>query len=184
MSRFGATAWGSRARAVLLALLVAGPVGLAFACSAPSADRRFVATVPDRATFPPVADLLIHRCGSLDCHGTPFRNLRLYGREGLRSDKDASPSYLLGSQTTTQEYDEDYQSVVGLEPEVMSQVASQGGAAPERLTLVRKGRGQEAHKGGSLYSTGDDRDKCFTSWLAGKTDTAACARAIDPNIYP
>ena len=37
-----------------------------------------------RRTFPPVAELLVVRCGSLDCHGTAARNLRLYGSAGLR----------------------------------------------------------------------------------------------------
>ena len=71
--------------------------------------------------------------------------------------------------------------MVGLEPEVMSAVVSQGGAQPERLTLVRKARGTEAHKGGSLMNAGDDRDVCLTSWLAGKTDTVACAKVQPPS---
>ena len=167
-----------------LFVLLIGGAAVATACSTPAADGRTFATVPDRAAFPPVAAMLVHRCGSLDCHGNPARNLRLYGSEGLRWDKDASPSLLPGYETTTEEIDQDYQSTVGLEPELTSQVVSQGGAAPERLTLVRKGRGQEAHKGGSLMNAGDDRDLCLTSWLAGKTDTAACARAVDPNLNP
>jgi hypothetical protein len=172
------------ARTLMFAVLLAAPLGLAFACSTPPADGRFVETVPDRPSFDPVADMLVHTCGTLDCHGTPSRNLRLYGREGLRLDQDASPNLLDGSHTTTAEYDEDYQSVVGLEPEQMSQVVSQAGAAPERLTLVRKGRGQEAHKGGSPYAVGDDRDRCLLSWLAKNVDTQACARAVDVTIYP
>jgi hypothetical protein len=172
------------ARTLLFAVLLAAPLGFAFACSTPPSDARFVETVPDRPSFVPVADMLVHTCGTLDCHGTQFRNLRLYGREGVRLDKDASPNLLDGSVSTTQEYDEDYLSVVGLEPEVMSQVVMQGGAAPERLTLVRKGRGQEAHKGGSLYAVGDDRDRCLVSWLAKNVDTQACARSVDPQLHP
>jgi hypothetical protein len=48
------------------------------------------------------------------------------------------------------------------------------GAHPELLTFVRKPRGTEAHKGGTLYAPGDPPDVCITSWLAGKTDTNAC----------
>jgi hypothetical protein len=174
------------ARAGVFAFFLAAPAALAFACSTPPTDARFVETAPDGGpTFVPVADMLVHTCGTLDCHGTQFRNLRLYGREGVRWDKDASPTVNdAGLGTTATEYEQDYLSVVGLEPEVMSQVVSQGGAAPERLTLVRKGRGTEAHKGGSLYKIGDDRDVCLLSWLAGKTDTTACARSVDTTIYP
>ena len=174
------------ARAGLFAFLLAAPAMLAFACSTPASDGRFVETAPDGgATFQPVADMLVHTCGTLDCHGQPARNLRLYGREGARWDKDASPNAnTVGIVTTAAEYEQDYLSVVGLEPEVLSQVVSQGGAAPERLTLVRKGRGAEDHKGGTLYKVGDDRDVCLLSWLAGNTNTTACARSVDINIYP
>ncbi len=167
----------SARRSLLLALVFGAPFGVIAACSTPATDGRFVETVPDRATFEPVAKMLVDRCGTLDCHGTTFRNLRLYGSEGLRFEKDASPNLLPGYATTQAEIEQDYQSVVGLEPEIMSQVVSQRGAAPERLTLIRKGRGQEDHKGGSLMAVGDDRDTCLVSWLAGKTDTAACVRA-------
>ncbi len=161
-------------------------LGAALACSTPATDGRVTPKEPpnDDASFRPVADMLVHRCGSLDCHGTVYRNLRLYGREGLRRSADASPTVVVGSVTSPEEYAEDYASVVGLEPEATGQVVAEGGAAPERLTLVRKGRGQEAHKGGALMSVGDDRDRCLVSWLAGRTDTAACKSAVDPTKYP
>jgi hypothetical protein len=59
----------------------------------------------------------------------------------------------------------------------MTQVVQQGGAHPERLTIVRKGRGQEAHKAGAVIREGDDRDVCLTSWLAGSTDVSRCTAA-------
>jgi hypothetical protein len=43
---------------------------------------------------------------------------------------------------------------------------------------VRKARGTESHKGGPIWSTGDDSDTCLTSWLAGLTDASACERAV------
>lgn len=150
-------------------------IALATACSSPGTDPRAPATVPDRASFPPVADLLVHRCGTLDCHGTRYRNLRLYGYEGLRLAPGDKPS--AKPNTTTAEYDEDFTSVIGLEPEVMSEVVASGGANPERLTLVRKARGAEDHKGGAQMKEGDDQDRCLTSWLAGHTDAAACTNA-------
>jgi hypothetical protein len=152
----------------------------AIACSSPASDARFVETVPDRASFPPVADLLEHRCGSLDCHGSTYRNLRLYGYEGLRLDGGSTPS--AHPNTTVDEYDQDYQSVVGLEPEIMSQVVSQGGANPDRLTLIRKARGEEDHKGGTLMQAGDQQDSCITSWLAGHTDVGTCTTARDASF--
>ena len=151
--------------------------GLLLACSAPPSDSRFVATPPDRASFPPVADLLVHRCGSLDCHGKVERNLRLYGYDGLRLSPSARPGPPPNT-TTSAEYDADYLAVVGLEPELLSQVIQQGGSNPQRLTLYRKALGLEDHKGPQLFFAGDDQDTCLRSWLASKTDAAACVRAL------
>lgn len=126
---------------------------------------------PVRATFPPVANALQPTCGTLDCHGQVGRNLRFYGSRGMRLDQMAVPG---DGKTTDAEYDETYWSLISLEPEILSQVVRDGGAHPERLTIVRKGRGQEHHKGGMLLKEGDQRDKCLVSWLAGKLDEAAC----------
>jgi hypothetical protein len=147
---------------------------VAVACSTP-ADSRYVATPADATTFRPVAQMLVHHCGSLDCHGTPQRNLRLYGNEGLRLQPGDSP--LHPTFTRDDEVAEDYLSTISVEPELTSTVVAEGGAHPERLTLVRKARGQEAHKGNAPIHEGDDSDTCLTSWLAGKTDVAACDRA-------
>lgn len=146
------------------------------ACTLPAADGRFAPDLPDRASFPEVAQVLVRHCGTLDCHGMQGRNLRLYGSEGLRwaaSDQPLAPPC-----TTVAEIDQDYDSVVGLEPELMSAVVADGGAHPERLTLVRKARGAEAHKGGAPLREGDDADQCMTSWLASQTQTDACLRAL------
>jgi hypothetical protein len=153
---------------------------VAAACSSPDPSGRFAAQVPDEATFPPVADLLDHSCGTLDCHGTTARNLRLYGHEGLRLEAASRPSSK--PNTTPAEYDEDFLSIVGLEPELMSGVVTSGGAAPERLSLVRKARGTEHHKGGTIWNAGDERDVCLTSWLAGKTDVTACQHATSTSF--
>jgi hypothetical protein len=132
--------------------------------------------LPSRAAFPPVLDALEARCATLDCHGKPGRNLRLYASSGFR----LSPSDVPGSGSTTEaEYEASYQSVVGLEPEVMSLVVGAQGEAPERLTFLRKGRGVEAHKGGVILIPGDSADDCITSWLASRLDGDACARAAE-----
>jgi hypothetical protein len=146
------------------------------ACSLPAADERFVGQVPDRAPFPEVGQVLVRHCGTLDCHGMQGRNLRLYGNEGLRwaaGDRPLTPPC-----TTADEFDQDYTSVVALEPEVMSAVVAEMGADPTRLTLLRKARGAESHKGGAPFSAGDDGDVCLTSWLANATARDACLRAL------
>ena len=151
------------------------------ACVTPNPDARVVATVPDRKSFPAVADALVYHCGSLDCHGTTARNLRLYGSLGLRlptNDAGDRIATSIAGKTTTGEYDEDFLSVVALEPEILSQVVAEGGAEPERLTFIRKARGTEHHKGLAPFVAGDSGDTCLTSWLAGKTNTAACQNVL------
>ena len=150
--------------------------GVLLACSTAPSDARFVATPPDAGSFPPVALMLVQACGSLDCHGTVARNLRLYGNTGLRLSLDAVPTAL--TPTTNAEVDQDYLSVLGLEPEAMSAVVAAGGADPERLTLMRKARGTESHKGGARIVPGDSRDRCLTTWLAGATDASSCNAAL------
>ncbi len=154
-----------------LIVVALGAIMIGGACSTP-ADSRAIATPPDAASFGHVAQALVRHCGSLDCHGTTKRNLRLYGNEGLRLAADASPS--IGVPTTDAEVSEDYLSVIGLEPEILSAVVAEGGARPERLTFVRKARGTESHKGDAPLREGDETDVCITSWLAGKTDVARC----------
>jgi len=147
------------------------------ACSAPPSSGPYVAqALPDSASFPPVAELLVVRCGSLDCHGQVGRNLRLYGSAGLRWSSTDRP--LVPVCDTTDEVSQDYESVVDLEPETMSAVVASGGASPEQLTMIRKARGTEAHKGGKIWSEGDDSDTCLTSWLAGSANAGACASGV------
>ncbi len=152
------------------------------ACSTPPSNGQFVEQVPDRATFPLVAQSLEHRCGTLDCHGTPARNLRIYGNESLRwaaSDRPLQPPC-----TTSAEVDQDFDSVVGLEPEVMSAVVAGHGVHPELLTLIRKARGTENHKAGAIMSPGDPLDTCITSWLSSALDVNACQTAAPPTLPP
>lgn len=152
---------------------------LIVACSTPAEDARIGVAIPDRGQFAPVAGYLDHRCGSLDCHGSARRNLVIFGCEGLRlGDADVPGCRRMGgTDSTAEEIDATFRSVVGLEPAVMTAVVNGKGAHPELLTLVRKARGQESHKGGALVVPGDAQDVCFASWLAGATDTDACAAA-------
>ena len=134
------------------------------------------------ADWQPVADYLDHRCGALDCHGDLQRNLVIWGCDGLRFSPTDVPGCRTGPNapnTTSDEYDATYRSLVGLEPLVMSQVLTGGGQEPDLLTFVRKARGEENHKGGALIVPGDAQDICITSWLAGSTNATACTQAID-----
>ena len=157
--------------AALLPMILAG----ALACSAPDSNGRYVQTdLPNEAAFSPVSVLLDVRCGSLDCHGNVARNLRMYGSAGRRlaaTDQPFAPAC-----NTSGEIHEDFISVVGLEPEKMSAVVA--GADPGTLTMMRKARGTEAHKGLQIWTTGDDSDNCVVSWLKGSVDRGACTRAV------
>ncbi len=165
-----------RAR-LFLAFAVSAATAVVFSCASPPEDARFVvSTPPDVASFPPVALMFAQACATLDCHGKPARNLRLYSNTGLRYDPNGVPTNL--TPTTDDEIAQDYLSVVGLEPEIMSAVVAAGGADPERLTLVRKARGTESHKGGVVITPGDARDRCLTTWLAGQTDPSSCTAAL------
>ncbi len=160
-----------RARAVGFVAIVACAIT---SCSTPE-SRPVALNEPDRASFAPVSAFLDHRCGSIDCHGSRYRNLKLYGKDGLRL---SATDRIFEQETTPKEIEANFRSVVGLEPERMSEVVREGGLHPERLSLLRKARGSDDHKGQALMAPGDDQDRCITSWLAGATDAEACKRAL------
>ena len=139
----------------------------------PSAMRAALAA-PARAGFELVADAMQPHCGTLDCHGQAARNMRLFGARGLRLDSSGDPA---DGSTTPAEYDATYWAVVGLEPEALTAVIRDQGADPERLSLIRKGRGHEGHKGGTLMQVGDDLDRCLISWLTGPIASTSCQTA-------
>lgn len=154
-----------------LAVLSGASAVLALSCSSTTNTRIGIDAPPfSDQSFGPLGDYLDHRCGSLDCHGQPGRNLRIWGCEGMRLDAGMVPvcnrTIPGGGRTTVAEHQATYRSLVGLEPQVMTEVFSgcngqleDGGAAlyppgaschPELLTFVQKARGAEAHKGGQL----------------------------------
>jgi hypothetical protein len=140
------------------------------ACSAPGTERG--ATVgPSKQDFEFVSNAMNLRCGSLECHGSVYRNMRLYGYGSLR----LSPSDLPSSDTKAIETEESYRSIVGLEPELMYLVSTEK-TGIERLSLVRKGRGMDNHKGRAPMVQNADIDRCITSWLVGAVDVEACKR--------
>jgi len=143
------------------------------ACSLPENEGVSGLMIPDRTTFPKVADALQPSCGTLDCHGQPGRNLRLYGGRGLRLDPMGNPA---DEATTEAEYRASFASLVGLEPEALDVVVRQSGLDSEQLSLIRKARGVELHRGGVQMLPGDPLDRCLTSWLSGRVHEDACLR--------
>jgi hypothetical protein len=159
-------------RPAVLGAVVAGVV--AIACSAPDPNAQVTAGDIDKASFKPVALMLGRRCGSIDCHGSRYRNFRMYGFGGLRkvaTDTPETPA------TTPQEADDDYDAFMTLEPGAMNDFIRGGRHTPSTLTVYRKGRGDEAHKGGQRIVVGDAADLCLTSWLTSTVDTASCTTA-------
>jgi hypothetical protein len=156
-----------------------GPLVLLLACSPgvsrPGDEDEPALAAPPRAGFEPVADALISTCGTLDCHGQRGRNLRLFGNHGLRLAAADDPG---GAPTTAAEYDADYWSLIGLEPETLDLVMRTRGADPDLLSLFRKPRGSDDHKGGALMKPKDPLDRCLLSWLAGPLDEDACEAAV------
>lgn len=150
-------------------------VGL-LACSSPDANERVdPAVAKSGADFYPVALVIVDKCGTIDCHGSKYRNMRVYGYGSSRLD----PSHRPGAPETTQaEADQTYNAIAGLEPDIFRQVVREGGANPERLTFVRKGRGLEEHKGKARLVAGDDSDVCIQSWLQSNVDAARCKAAV------
>jgi len=127
---------------------------------------------PSAKDFAAVSSVLERRCGGLDCHGSPARNLRIYGIYGLRLDgRDVTG----GADTTDAEVTATYVSVLSVDPETLSRVTANQGAGEERWLVLSKGRNREAHVGGARLSVGTPGDDCLISWLAGKVDVSACA---------
>jgi hypothetical protein len=165
------TRWSLRSGSGLLLLLMGCGPGL----EAQTHEHQSVLAAPPAADFPEVSDALEVSCGTLDCHGQVGRNLRVYGYGGLRLSAPDTPA---GDPTTDLEYLSSYVSLVSLEPETLSKVATLQ-ADPNQLSLVRKTRGLEHHKGGQRARTGDSLDRCIVLWLTGKFDPAPCADVVN-----
>lgn len=122
--------------------------------------------------FHAVEDAIAKHCATLDCHGQVGRNFRFYWSRGLRLGGGVPGT----GDTTDDEYEATYRSLVGLEPFVMDAVVN-GLASPDALTLVRKARGDENHKGAAQLVVGGNADRCLVKWLEGKFDEGACTAA-------
>lgn len=171
-------------------IFLAGAALASAACG--SVDPTAVVTVTGPSfgaqggSFRPISAVLERRCGTLDCHGTAYRPLKIYGQIGLRRPEPAGSAnvksyadyYSGGSEPTTEaELFDNYLSVTGLEPEILDAVVG-GKALPDALTLVRKPRLREKHKGGLIWTQGDPGDLCLINWLTGSDDTALCDQEL------
>lgn len=122
--------------------------------------------------FTPVSGVLERRCGTLDCHGSIYRPLRIYGQGGLRIPGAGNVSG--GNPTTPDELTANYQAAISLEPEIMQAVLA-GDKFPDQLTLIRKPLLLEKHKGGPVFSKSSAGYTCLNDWVLGKTpDKATC----------
>ncbi|MBK9262537.1 MAG: hypothetical protein IPM54_22370 [Polyangiaceae bacterium] len=136
----------------------------------------------DPLVFRSFSAVMERRCATLDCHGHASRPLRIYGQYGLRRyEPEGSPNvenyaeYYSGGKepTTLAELEDNYRSICALEPELVAEVYAKT-SSPDVLTIVRKARLREKHKGGLLWNKGEPGDVCMTNWLTGITDTAQC----------
>lgn len=139
---------------------------------------------PSLDGFRVVSQVLERRCGTIDCHGDGARPFRIYGRTGLRRPETpesygpgggAFSEYVTGGTepTSDAEVADNRLSACGVEPEVMAAVVA-GDEELDALTLVRKPRLTEAHKGGLVWAEGSQGDKCLTSWIQGTVDSLSC----------
>jgi hypothetical protein len=145
----------------------------------------------DVASFAPVSGVLEQRCGSLDCHGSLGRPMRVYGYSGLRyvptyTIDDAGQVKLAAeatayvdpnvaiandfypgggsAKTSEAELEQTVRSICGMQPEIMRQVVLEG-AEPEKLLLMTKPLLLERHKGAKVFERGSLDHRCLTSWL-------------------
>jgi hypothetical protein len=166
------------AAAALAWIGVGVAVSTASCAGAPDTSRVTTIIVPSLDAFENnnVSTMFERRCGTLDCHGQVGRPMRIYGQFGLRL---LTPDVLNipggnAPATTTDEKLANFQSIVSIEPEIMSQVIADNFANPtpgdpeaDRLLIVKKPEGLERHKGGTVIvkNPPDDADTCLRAWL-------------------
>ncbi len=171
---------------LLVAPLLVIASSVVTSCSIPDASE--ITTVggptgPNEDLYKQYVDpYLARRCATLDCHGQVGRPLRLYSQLGLRQS-DAGVidpidvTGFRGEPTTDEEKHANYQAVVGLQPEVMAQVAADLGNGSDRLLLLLKPQMLIPHKGGRIIEQGSNRPAdtnpttlgfdCINAWLGG-----------------
>lgn len=167
---------GSRASRAVFAALLVPVVGLAVAsCISSEEEGAGDFACPSDTEFPQVSQVVERRCGTLDCHGDPGRPLRIYGRNGPRLDANTVVGGDVG--TTEAELAANRLSICGLEPERMDAVVA-GEEDLLTLSVIRKPLLDEAHKGGRVFLQTSPGFVCFSSWIEGDVDLAACEEEL------
>jgi hypothetical protein len=152
----------------------AGCAAVLVSCSGPSANDRFTFTTPDSAAFKLVSPSLELRCGTLDCHGSTYRNMRLFGHYGARLD----PKLTTGKEDTTDaEIESNFTSVVSIDSENFAAIVAKHGQGFDQWMVVLKGENAVHHKGEQRMKKGDFTYNCLLSWITGNVDMNACSMA-------
>jgi len=159
-----------------LVLISLGGVGASPACSSYGGDKTVSLPTPVRENFGVVSSVLEPHCGTLDCHGGPARNFRVYGKGGLRANGNDTTG--AASDTNESDVQGTYESIVSIYPEVLSLVFQEKGRDPQRWIVVSKARGLEKHVGGTPFPEGSPGDRCLVSWISGSLDPAVCASDV------
>jgi hypothetical protein len=165
-----------KSRFAVAAVIVAALVGAASGCLGDDAAATQMFKCPSRATFTgepadggadvvAVSAFMERRCGTLDCHGSTLRPMRLLGKYGLRDP--AQKNVTGGAATTAAELDQNYAAVCNVAPEQMDKAATDFGQSAEKLLVLQKARGVEGHKGGTIVTKGTPGDDCLLGWLSG-----------------
>ena len=178
------------ARASLLALAAVASLVALVGCSGVDENAVTITKCPpgDPVDFRPVSAVVEQRCGTLDCHGSTARPLRIYSRFGIRRPEpldtfdggfDYAEYYPGGDVPTTEaELEDNLRSICALEPELITQVVDKK-LEPDVLTFVRKPRLLEKHKGGLIWAKGDTGDQCITNWLMGGKNPSKCQEELN-----
>ena len=166
-----------------LVLTIGAAVTMSTGCKPDDLNERATVVCPDRVVFTEhVSELVERRCGTLDCHGSDYRPMRVYGELGLRDPRDPALNRTGGNATTPSERFANYLSVCSVEPEKTADVAlDPAGQSVNQLLLVRKARGLESHKGGKVFNAFDESDLCLVRWLRGdhvNSVKKACEEAL------
>jgi hypothetical protein len=152
-----------------------------FACSGPKDGQVFVGTFPSAETFQPVSAALEARCGTLDCHGSFYRNLRMFGMNGIRGTVNEVSGV---HATTDEEVLLNYESLVSIQPEQFSNIVSHRGQGFDKWIVVTKGTGAEHHQGSSRFAKGDLTYTCLLSWVTGSVNMDACTESATSVMRP
>lgn len=148
--------------------------GLALSCSAGATPPGEPGKIPDFASYKEtgVGKMLEARCGTLDCHGSIVRPLRIYSTNGLRKAITDDGQRAKGA-TTAEEEADNYLSVIGLEPELMATAFAT--KKFDNVQLLLKPLGIEKgirHKGGAIFDASQDDDgwQCLLGWVVAGAD--------------